>query len=361
MYYTHIIRCYGLLLLFSAFSIWLFARNSQAKRITAGQTTAYCVANLLMCWMHYFGLWVVGIEFLLALMVYRKELGRTIMSGLIVCSSFLIWAPGAKRAASLRGGLNGYIGWMSRPGLRDFARFYHNLLGVPSPLHLAILGSALFALPLLLWCATAVRRHGKTPEGDNRILIQLLPYVTVPVVVTFLLSRFGSIHMFSDWVLIFAVVPYCLSIGAAIARIPIRSLKTGLSCALFVWAGCGAYAAAAITPTLDVRWDLIDACVAESNGSSLPVRAVELPVARTYGDYLRTFGQSADRVAKVPSFSASMPDRFWAAHLADSNKSAFEAGLASDLRAGGYVTERQCTGFGGLGNTFHVVFELESR
>jgi hypothetical protein len=361
MYYTHILRCYGLLLLFSAFSIWLFARNSRMKRVTAAQTAAYWIVNLWMCWMHYFGLWVAGIEFLLALVVYRKELARTIVGGCIVGASFLFWVPGAVHAASSRGGLNGYIGWIAQPTLRDLARFYHALLGVPGAGRLMPVGSLLFALPLLFWCIKAAKRPGEMPAGGNRILVHLLPYVTVPVLATFLLSRFGSIHMFSDWVLIFAVVPYCLLIGAAVARIPMRPLKVGASCALFVWAACGVFAAAAATPNLDVRWDLIAGCVADPSGPPLPVRAVDLPIARTYGAYLRTSGQSADRVALVPSFRSAMPDRFWAGYLAYKDRPAYNAGLASDLQAGGYATVRRCTAFGGVGNSFRVVFDLESR
>ena len=71
LYYSHIVRSYSLLLL-SAFSLWLFARNSRRSEVKARYSAAYWLVNLGMCWMHYFGLWVVGIQIIVALAFYRK-------------------------------------------------------------------------------------------------------------------------------------------------------------------------------------------------------------------------------------------------------------------------------------------------
>jgi hypothetical protein len=312
--------------------------------------------------MHYFGLWVVGVQFLLALAVYRKELGRAVLSGAMVCASFLLWAP-SLRIASSRQSLDYYVGWMSRPTLGDLVWFYHALIGVPSRAmaHLVPVGFALFALPLLVWCVMAFRRPREMPAGGDRLLVHLLPYVTVPVLATFLLCQVGSVSLFADRVLIFVVLPYCLLIAAAVTRIPVRPLRVGLSCALFVWTGCAAFAAAAKTPRSDTQWDVLTACLADPSGSPLPVRGVDPFMTWYYGEYLRASGRPADYVAAVQSFRTAMPERFWAEYYIFPAWPGYSAGLASDLRAGGYATVRRCSVPDSGGGSPLTVFDLESR
>ncbi len=358
-YYTHVVRSYSIMMLLSAFSLWLFARNTRREKVSRGETIAFWLVNLLMCWMHYFGFWVVAVEFLLAAFVFRKELLRVLVSGLMVAASCLLWVPSAARIARAQRGLNGLIGWMGRPSLGDLPWSYHALIGAPEVPHLVLVGFVLFFLPLAIWCVQAVRRPAKLLTGDQRILVLFLPQVTIPVFGTFVLSWFGPTNLFAPRVLMFTIVPYCLLIGCALVRIPIRPLKIALCCALVAWTGSAIYASTRRMAHSDPRWDVIADCVASTSEAATPARSVEIFTPGPYNLYLRLSGRTVAPVVQVPAFDPSLPDRFWAAFRDFHNQPGYAAKLESDLRSLGYIPGKRC--ISSDRDTFSVVFELESR
>jgi hypothetical protein len=359
VYYSHIVRSYAILMLLSALSIWLFAHNTRKEKVGKMEFAGYCAVNLAMCWMHYFGLWVVCIQLLLAIAVYRKELVRTLISVCLVFASFLIWLPSAVRIARAQDGLKSFIGWMEQPTLANLAWFYNALIGAPDLPHALPLAIVLFVVPLAVWCARGAMAPRELPAGNNRILVHLLPVAVLPAAGTFLLSRLGSLHLFADRVLIFAIVPYCFLIAVAVTKIRPRFLKAGVSCALFAWAVLGTFAAASKMNTSDTRWDAIAACVAGSEDSPAPVHATEWFISTPYQMYLRMKGLPADHVTLGETFLPA-PDRFWAAYRIFRTRPAYSQKVREDLLNAGYTPVKRCI-TGGDGAFYRVVFDLEVR
>lgn len=361
MYYTHIVRNYGMLMLLSVFSIWLFARNTRTKDVPIWQTGAYFLVNLFMCWMHYFGAWVIIVEFLLALAFYRKEIKRTLLTGIIIAASFLLWVPSALHFASSNNGLNGFIGWMERPSLASLAWFYHNLIGAPDFPHFVPIGFVLFGLPLCAWCIRAVVAKPGDLPGKQRLLVHLLPQVTLPVLGTFALSLFGPLHVFAARVLIFVIIPYCLLIAAGVAEIPWRIPRGLIIAALAAWTICAIFQSASAMANFDVRWDTIAGCVANSSSAALPVLTPERFIKLPYTMYLQMSGKPANQVAEIPGFSASLPTRFWAGYRDFRDRPDYARELARDLQAAGYKPVSSCSIPGGTRDSFRVIFDLEAR
>ena len=245
------------------------------------------------------------------------------------------------------------------PTLRNLAWFYHGLLGALYFQHFVLVGMLLFVVPLLIWCARTVR-GAETVERDNDMLLQFLPQVTVPVMATFLLAYFGTANLFADRVLIFAVMPYCLLIATALSRIQVRTPRMLLSGALLVWTASATVTAVDRVENSGTRWKGVANCVAESGGSSVPVRAVERFVAAPYAIYLQMSGAPTRDVGVVHSFRDPLPDRFWAAYRVLRASPRYSNELTSDLDASGYVRVKRCVAEDDR-NDFHVYFDLEDR
>jgi hypothetical protein len=158
IYYAHNGRSYGLLMLISAFSICLFARLARNQRPSLRLCMAYWLVNIALCSTHYFGLWVVGIQGLIALLFYRKHFVQCVIGAILIAVTYLLWVPAAHYAMARRGGLVGYIGWMDLPTFKDVAWYYNDLIGGVTIRHGMLAGFLVFLLPLILWSAISIVR-----------------------------------------------------------------------------------------------------------------------------------------------------------------------------------------------------------
>jgi uncharacterized membrane protein len=360
MYYTHIVRSYGPFMLLSVTSMWLFARLTGGRRASRALTMAYWAVNVLLCCMHYFGVWVVGIQCLLAMFVYRNQIKRSLAGAGLFAATAASWAPGAWDAATARRGLSGFTGWMNLPRISDLVWFWHTFTGGPEIRHAASIGLLLFGWPVALWAIRGVYPWRGTDNPQIRKVLHLLPYVAIPLIGTFALSHLTRTPLFAERVLIFAVAPCCLMAALGVTSVPFHQLRTGLWCAFFVWTASSIALTASKQAETGVRWDLMAACVSEADPSSLPVRALDTWITRPYAVYLQMSDKAVNDIAAVSRFDSRLPDRFWAAYRVLRTNPDYSTRLQADLHAAGYETVRTCA-LGQNTDFLHVRFDLQSR
>ena len=359
IYYAHNARSYGLFMLLSAFSIWLFARLTRHEDTSRRLWIGYWFVNIALCSTHYFGLWVICIQGLIALFCCRKQLLHYVIGVVLIAFTYLLWIPAARHSTRHPGGLAGYIGWMPLPTFKDLAWYYHHLIGGLNIRHAVEVGFLLFLLPLLLWSATSIVQWHRASDARRRALIHLLPYATLPVIGTFFLSHVAKTPLFAERVLIFTVVPFCLALSIALVSIPYRALRVSLYGALLAWTASAGVMAISSLSNNGVRWDILAQCVGRDRGASIPVYAKEDWLALPYVMSQRMAGKDPD-VRIVERFDSGSPREFWAAYRVFSEKPQYTAGIESELRTADYKSIRTCEV--GDGNTDrHVIFDLESR
>ncbi|HEX8161510.1 MAG TPA: hypothetical protein VF538_06535 [Pyrinomonadaceae bacterium] len=179
--YAQELRMYGLLLLFAACSLWLFARYCNSAAGARRDAFVLFVANLLLVYTHYFGWLVVALEVVYAAIFVRARLRLLAASAVALAVCFAPWAWAVWRALSsgAGGGFEQNLGWAARPALRELFEPYLALhepfrarqqsneptvLGVDVALALVV-----FAPPLaaLFWRALT-RRAGEGDTTDAR-------------------------------------------------------------------------------------------------------------------------------------------------------------------------------------------------
>ncbi|HWW77334.1 MAG TPA: glycosyltransferase family 39 protein [Pyrinomonadaceae bacterium] len=183
--YAQEVRMYGLLLLLTLTSLWLFARLLDADRRRRGLYFALLVVNLLLVYTHYYGWLVVACE--AALLVFRQDWRRLrafLISAAALALAYAPWVLACARAASpgagltQPGGLAQNIGWITRPGVRDLIELF-TLFNQPfyfrqsstDPLYArggALVGLLLVGLPVavLLFGAARRLRAGANASGE---------------------------------------------------------------------------------------------------------------------------------------------------------------------------------------------------
>ncbi len=121
--YSQELRMYSLLMCFSLFSMWLFARYF----VKGKSYIPLVIANVLLVYTHYFGWFVVVPEVAIILYFQRIKWRRALAMLGIVAASFMPWAVAIFGASNSGAGLAQNIGWMSRPGIIEITTFFLNL------------------------------------------------------------------------------------------------------------------------------------------------------------------------------------------------------------------------------------------
>ncbi len=210
--YAQEVRMYSLLMCFSLFSIWLFARYF----VRGKSFIPLVIVNVLMVYTHYFGWFVVLSEVLLIVWFQRIKWRRIVVMFGVVLAAFLPWAIAVLMAARSGSGLEQNIGWMSRPGIRQVGTFVLNIIEPfyfqttsPEPISVFIV-----TVPLLLIVVVAailfLVNWQKLSEHERRHVYFLLLLIKLPVIITFLASWLMPYSMWGTRHLIIVVAPFCV-------------------------------------------------------------------------------------------------------------------------------------------------------
>lgn len=239
--YAQEVRMYSLLMCFSLFSIWLFARYF----VKGKSFLPLVIVNALMVYTHYFGWFVVLSEVLLIVWFQRIKWRRIVVMFGVVLAAFLPWAIAVLMAARSGSGLEQNIGWMSRPGIRQAVTFVLNIiepfyfqtssaepisiLQVTIPILLVIIIAA--GLYLINW--------QKLTEHERRHMYFLLLFFKLPVIVTFLASWLLPYSMWGTRHLIIVFAPFCIYVAMMLTSRRVKWLPAAAVSLLGLFAGYG--------------------------------------------------------------------------------------------------------------------------
>jgi hypothetical protein len=307
--YAQEVRMYGLLLLLSLTSLWLFARLLNASGRARGLLFALALANLLLVYTHYYGWLVVASEAAFVALRERRRLAPFLLASGGVALAYAPWVVACARASAAGGGLAQNIGWIERPRARDlmqlFALFnepFYFRQSSAEPLYArggALFGLLLVGLPVVVLLVGVMRRTGagvveNEANGEARrrapvlghedgVVAFLLVFTVLPAVLAFAASYVLPQSVWGTRHLIVAYAPYALLAGLALERLRPRWWRAGavlLVCCWLLAAGALALARGEGTPVW-CAWDGLVSSAArdEAGGGAADVYAFEELVA----------------------------------------------------------------------------------
>jgi hypothetical protein len=268
--YAQEVRMYSLLLLFTLTSLWLFARlvnryDDDGANSARGLLFALFAVNLLLVYTHYYGWLVVAAELVYLLLFARRRLRPFSLVACVLAACFAPWVYAVWQAA--RGGeasLQQNLGWASRPGLFDPARF---LLLVNEPFYFrqssAEAASTLLSTPLallifgaplvvLLWRTfsserrasdavthtTSVEDTDANPrplDGQTRTITWLVFFTLLPLAAAFIASHLLPQSVWGTRHLVVVAAPYLILSAVALTRLRPAWLRMTAHVALGCW------------------------------------------------------------------------------------------------------------------------------
>jgi hypothetical protein len=266
--YAQEVRMYGLLLLLTLTSLWLFARLLNRIDAARGLAVALALVNLLLVYTHYYGWLVVACEVVFVALKDRRRLAPLLFSAGALALAYAPWVLACARASGGGGGLAQNIGWITRPGARElvhlFALFnepFYFRQSSADPVYArggALLGLLVVALPIAALLAGALRAgragadgattpvedegaaggrpHTSSHEGadtaharaagalgrDGGVAAFLILFTLLPAALAFAASYALPQSVWGTRHLIVAYAPYALLAGLALGRL--RSL-----------------------------------------------------------------------------------------------------------------------------------------
>jgi hypothetical protein len=236
IYHSHELRMYGLFLLLSLFSLWLFVRLIKVPAIS---WTLLCVLfgiNLLLVYTHYFGWILIGAE-LLALIRWRRQKLMPFLGSVIAIASCLTpWLYLEVRVYANRG-LSHNLGWIERPHLSNLSAFYMMLDGEPFDfLWGGTVGLLLFGVPIVLWGWRVFRSaRGEDKREDNTSWLLFL-FAFLPVAIVYLASLLFAQAVWLPRGLIFVAVPYLILVAIAVNHLRPRWASLVMLFVVLGWA-----------------------------------------------------------------------------------------------------------------------------
>jgi hypothetical protein len=254
--YAQELRMYSLLMLLTLFSLWLFARLTNAARPRDRFTLpALFAVNLLLVYTHYYGWLVVAAQ--LAYLLFARRRLLTSFAGVVALLA-LCYAPWLLALARSRpeqgAGVGQNLGWASRPGALDFVDFFaivhepfYFRQSMNEPAYQrwgAWMALLVFLLPLALlaWRVWKERRGGGAAvEVERGPLVFLLFFMLVPALLAFALSWALPFPVWGMRHLVVAAAPYLVLAAAALARVRPAWMRATLLVLMSCWMSWGAY------------------------------------------------------------------------------------------------------------------------
>lgn len=225
--YAQEVRMYGLLLLFTLTSLWLFARLLNREGRARGLLFALFCVNLLLVYTHYYGWLVVACEAAFLALREKRRLGAFMLTAVGLGVAYVPWVLACLSAAGAGGGLAQNIGWIVRPGLNDlfelcalFNQPFYFRQSSADPLFVrfgALLGLLLVGPPVAVLIFKRTRNEGV--EEKKGAVAFLVTFTLLPVALAFVASYVLPQSVWGTRHLVVAAGPYALLAGLALARL----------------------------------------------------------------------------------------------------------------------------------------------
>lgn len=285
--YAQEVRMYGLLLLLTLTSLWLFARLLNKEGRARGLLVALFFVNLLLVYTHYYGWLVVACEAAFLALKERRRLGVFMLTTAGLAVAYVPWVVACAGAAGGGGGLAQNIGWIGRPGPNElvelFALFnqpFYFRQSSADPLFVrfgALLGLLFVGLPVAALLFERLQRRGSDEGEEERAVAFLLTFAVLPVALAFAASYVLPQSVWGTRHLIVAAGPYALLAGLALGRLRPAWWRTGALLLVCCWAAlAGALAFARRQPAhIWCAWEGLAASAARDEAGAGTVYAFE--------------------------------------------------------------------------------------
>ena len=237
--YSQEVRMYSVLLCFSLFSMWLFARYF----VKGKSFVPLVLVNLLLIYTHYFGWFVVTSE-VLAILAFQRIKWRSIVGMFVICFlCFLPWMYAVWTAAQAGSELAQNIGWTMRPGFTGIFRF---TLGLIEPIYYQstnIEPASIYrvSLPILLIVAIVASLYfanWKQQNGTARQNIKLLAlFSAVPLLIAFIISWLLPYSIWGTRHLIIVFPPLMILLTIALSNIHLQWMKAAAITFIILFSG----------------------------------------------------------------------------------------------------------------------------
>ena len=289
--YAQEVRMYGLLLLLTLTSLWLFARLLGSEEKARGRLVVLSFVNLLLVYTHYYGWLVVACEAAFLALWQRRRLGAFMLTVVGLSVAYAPWMAACVGAAKSGAGLAQNIGWIERPGAGDLAElmalfnqpFYFRQSSA-DPLYArggALFGLLLFGPAVAALLIERVGRKGRSDELKDKAVPFLLTFTLLPVALALVASYLLPQSVWGGRHLIVAAGPYALLAGTALARLRRAWWRAGALLLVGCWMALAGLLTLARRPPAYVwcAWEGLAASVARDDASASDVYAFEDLVA----------------------------------------------------------------------------------
>jgi hypothetical protein len=253
-HYAQELRSYIVFWFFSVLSLWMFVRilkGSQKRDLLL-----FFIINLLMIYTHYYGWFLIGMQFLTVLLVKRLKFKYFIVfvAGWLVL--FLPWVLLVYQSYLSKGGLESNLGWIPVPGIKQVAYFYSNLLGQFGSIWSIVVSVALIGFLIGFWVirftfislkSRSVKHLFKLikdikPNQRNflqgdALILWFLSIAILPPLFIFGISYIYPQALWVDRYFIFTTIPFYLGLSLITFRIKPLLLRNIAILLLVTWVG----------------------------------------------------------------------------------------------------------------------------
>jgi hypothetical protein len=311
IYYAQHIRMFSLLLVLSGLSVWQFIRFVRAPS-RSSLVKLFCI-NLVMVHTHYWGWMVVGGELLLTLASPTTDRRSFVVALLAMIACSIPWF--AAVFSSLASGAWSFreVAWIGKPSPSDLIDYFTMLNGSLPFRASAILGLALFGLPVVWWTIGAF--NSKSRDDESGVCAFLAFFALVPVALTFVGSWLSPQSVWGARHLIIVAIPYYLLVSAAAWRVSASWLRMAIVALMIAWAFASGILAE-LADNKKFRWDQMAQAIASQENSTagtITVYTFEEFVDHPLGYYLQKAQRDRFRVNRIDDLSNIVGGRFWIA------------------------------------------------
>ncbi len=232
--YSQEVRGYSLLLCLGLYSIALFTNYY----IKGKNYLPLVLINVLLIYSHYFGWWIVLTEVVAVIYFQRIKWRRAVLMLGICVAAFAPWAIAVWNEA-VNGALAQNIGWIERPGIRQFVElafafveaFYARMSS------LEVMSQFKVTVPLLAIAAVALSVFGARPRSDREQLSWRLLglFIVLPIIFVTALSWLLPYSIWGTRHLIYLFPLFAILLAIAITRAEERWLRTGAGTLLLLF------------------------------------------------------------------------------------------------------------------------------
>jgi hypothetical protein len=211
LFYAQHLRMYCLLTLGGLLSTWCF--YSYLKGPSKWRLIVLAGVNLVLIYTHYFGLLIIGLEFVF-LVGQRFPWRAFAVAMLLVTMLFSPWGLVAGKLL-YAGALHEKLGWVSKPTLNDFSWFFVDLTGC-----IALPRYRVQAASLVLIVLALLRYLYRRQQGVG---IEWLTFLAVaPEILTFVVSPW--LPLWGDRHLVFTIWPFLIVLADSLCRLPSKAV-----------------------------------------------------------------------------------------------------------------------------------------